>query len=625
MLLKRSISYPQRSITYPRRKPAPTLAWLFVVTILAVASARAQMPNGYWSMDDGHGTRAANSSGNTDAAILVNGIQWTPGKLGTAVTSNGINQYVTVPAVDLSGAQAVTVALWVRHDYSTVGGHVLFEAPADYNLTTTGFSFFPDDDLCRGIQIGLRGNFGYVTNCYEQPSSGVWHHFAVVFDKTRSGGDEISLYVDGVAQIPTQNLQAATNTNGFARVPLYVFSQGGDTMFTAGSVDDLRIYRSALTASQIEQIYRLPVSESLAGAQAKSLAEGGGQSQAVSATHTSVDQQGLTIASGITLDGTVHGVRDNGLTASATAAVSIGTPTAADLISCEVAFASGANTLVSVADNRNGTYSAAIPAHYNADMDRWFGIYYKENVAGSPTTVTLTTSLSRVNSAISCQAWKGIATSNSLDPAFGQLQDRVAANPTTGANKTPAVNGELVIAAVGLRNAGSPTPGTNYALVDGAISTQWWPEYWVQTLATSTAGNFTWPSDHFTDVMAAFRPSGAPYLVSIAVTPANASIADGTQQQYTATGTYSDGSHQNLTGSVTWTSSATTVATINSSGLATGVAAGSTTIRATSGAISGSTGLTSDGSRAGVDSGNAGQCVDCGRDAAAVHSDGDLQ
>ena len=81
-------------------------------------------------------------------------------------------------------------------------------------------------------------------------------------------------------------------------------------------------------------------------------------------------------------------------------------------------------------------------------------------------------------------------------------------------------------------------------------------------------------------------------LVSVTVTPANASIAAGTQQQYAATGTYSDGSHQDLTSSATWTSSAPSVATIAGGGLATGVAAGSTTIQAASGAIYGSTGLT---------------------------------
>jgi hypothetical protein len=73
-------------------------------------------------------------------------------------------------------------------------------------------------------------------------------------------------------------------------------------------------------------------------------------------------------------------------------------------------------------------------------------------------------------------------------------------------------------------------------------------------------------------------------LVSILVTPPTASIAVGATQQYTATGTYSDSSMQNVTAQVTWGSSNTGVATITaagaSGGLATGVAAGNITVTA---------------------------------------------
>jgi hypothetical protein len=81
-------------------------------------------------------------------------------------------------------------------------------------------------------------------------------------------------------------------------------------------------------------------------------------------------------------------------------------------------------------------------------------------------------------------------------------------------------------------------------------------------------------------------------LVSIAVTPVNPTITAGDSQQFTATGTYADSSTQNLTSQVIWNSSSTPTATINSSGLATAVAAGPTTISATLGVVSGNTLLT---------------------------------
>lgn len=81
-------------------------------------------------------------------------------------------------------------------------------------------------------------------------------------------------------------------------------------------------------------------------------------------------------------------------------------------------------------------------------------------------------------------------------------------------------------------------------------------------------------------------------LSSIAVTPSNPALQSGNTLQFTATGTYSDSSTQNLTTTATWTSSFLTVATINGSGSATGVSSGTTTIQAAIGAVKGSSLLT---------------------------------
>ena len=81
-------------------------------------------------------------------------------------------------------------------------------------------------------------------------------------------------------------------------------------------------------------------------------------------------------------------------------------------------------------------------------------------------------------------------------------------------------------------------------------------------------------------------------LTSIVVSPANPSVVAGNTQQFTATGTYSDGSTQNITGQVTWSSLNTAVATINSSGLASAIAGGSTTITAAQGSVSSAATLT---------------------------------
>jgi uncharacterized protein YjdB len=85
-------------------------------------------------------------------------------------------------------------------------------------------------------------------------------------------------------------------------------------------------------------------------------------------------------------------------------------------------------------------------------------------------------------------------------------------------------------------------------------------------------------------------------LATISVTPGAPGIAKETQQQFAATGIYTDGSKHDLTSLVTWSSASTSVATISNVtgtlGLASAVAAGSTLITAALSGVSGSTSLT---------------------------------
>jgi 6-phosphogluconolactonase (cycloisomerase 2 family) len=74
--------------------------------------------------------------------------------------------------------------------------------------------------------------------------------------------------------------------------------------------------------------------------------------------------------------------------------------------------------------------------------------------------------------------------------------------------------------------------------------------------------------------------NNTPVLRYITISPTSASISVGTTQQFTATGYYSNGSVM-ANFSVSWMSSNSSVATINSSGVATAVGGGTTSITAT--------------------------------------------
>ena len=121
-------------------------------------------------------------------------------------------------------------------------------------------------------------------------------------------------------------------------------------------------------------------------------------------------------------------------------------------------------------------------------------------------TVTVNVSTGTTIS-ISAQAWKGVLTSGALDTIFSpyhQVQTGSAANANCGTAVTPSVAGELVIGFM-MPDHTTPTAGTNYTLID-TIAGQAYPEYWIQTTATSTNTPFVNGADDWIVSCAGFKP-----------------------------------------------------------------------------------------------------------------------
>jgi uncharacterized protein YjdB len=232
-------------------------------TVTITAAVTLPNPLAWWKFDAGSGTTAVDSSGNNYTATLHNGVTWVTGQIGDAVSANGTSQYLSTVPVALS-AKAVTWTAWVKRTYGNDQG-ALIEDSTNFNNSTTGFGFFPDDSEDCGmpntIMTGMKGNVGYALNCYTQPTSGVWHHFAAVYDKSQPGTQAVQLYIDGVLQTPVLQWYTTTNTNSFSTNNIYMFSRGGASNFASGALDDLRVFNSALTGSQIAQIYQQGLSQ----------------------------------------------------------------------------------------------------------------------------------------------------------------------------------------------------------------------------------------------------------------------------------------------------------------------------------------------------------------------------
>ena len=226
--------------------------------------------------------------------------------------------------------------------------------------------------------------------------------------------------------------------------------------------------------------------------------------------------------------------------------------------------------------------------------------------AFSPTTksgMSVAANLSQsVSSSMTVMSFSGVNTSGTN--GSGAIGALTSANATTGsptATLVTTVAGSWVVG-VGndYDNAIARTPGANQNLVHQYLSTVG-DTYWVQMQdsatplsGTSVTINDTAPiGDRYNLGIVEILPlaSTLPMPNSVVVTPADPTIPKGATQQFTATGIYPDGSRQNLTSQVSWASLSTGVAGINSGGLVTALNAGTSTISAALGGVSGNTNL----------------------------------
>ena len=533
------------------RRTAPVIGAIFVLflTLFIVLPGRlaAQTPVADWEFDEGSGNTALDSSGNGHDATLSNGVRWDATVDGWAVSSDGVQGSVSTPPLNLTQTHAVSVSFWAERNYTTAeGGGALFATGRSDASSTTGFALLPDNSTCHGIQIEFRGNVGTTSNCYSQPSSGVWHHLVVVMDKSRTGGDAIAFYVDGVLQNPNWNFSSATNTNNFGNDPLYLFSRDGDPQFAAGSIREFRIYDTALNAEQVAQLYA---------------------------------------------DSKPQGAPTVGLVAA-------------------YAFNEGSGSKVADASGNGNTGTVANAAWSGAGK---FGNALVFNGTSSLVTIPDSSSL-HLKSAMTLEAWVNPSVSlcnagemiakGSADYFLGGCSSG-GGGPGAGATlnlSKVAAHGRAQVPANTWTHLAATYNGSAFSVYQNGkkVSTRFYRGNIAESSSPLQIGGNSILGQYFSGAIDELRiydvaltqaqiqrDMNAPIkavLQSISITPQSASFTVGESRQIRAIGIYSDGSQQDLTNSVTWTSSSSAIATISSSGTVSGISVGKTTLQGTIGA-----------------------------------------
>ncbi|MCF6175145.1 MAG: right-handed parallel beta-helix repeat-containing protein [Victivallaceae bacterium] len=208
----------------------------------------ASSASALWRFDDGSGTSAVDSIGRSSGS-LQNNPTWTTGEIGGALQLNGTDQYVSVAnnSSDLNiGTEDFSISMWFQRSDSTVTNSRLLYKGASSN-TDTGYAISGSNtSLGFVLSNGSSRKMAWATI----PTLDQWHHLVVIATRDVN----IQIYVNGelkdTVDISTWDVSDISNIKD-----VLIGAAGTNSLCWPGKVDDLRVYKRALTDDEITKLY----------------------------------------------------------------------------------------------------------------------------------------------------------------------------------------------------------------------------------------------------------------------------------------------------------------------------------------------------------------------------------
>lgn len=224
---------------------------------------------GYWSLNEGNGLVAFDSSGNNNDGVLNNGPSWTNGIVGDALSFDGVNDFVDCGLLADFGsnhlADTTTYSFWARTSQTVPSGFFGVANSPDFTTTLVihfntpeqdKFRFYLRDDNNQRLSADLAEPFDFTNTG--------WHHFAIVSD---SQNNELKFYIDGVSRAIAYRYRETPASFSDFNHPLYIGAWdylGGieypsppiqpPIVPFSGEIDEVKVYNKPLTSTEIQSI-----------------------------------------------------------------------------------------------------------------------------------------------------------------------------------------------------------------------------------------------------------------------------------------------------------------------------------------------------------------------------------
>jgi Concanavalin A-like lectin/glucanases superfamily len=207
---------------------------------------------GYWKFDEPSGSTANDSSANADIGTAT-GTTIVAGQIGNARSFSGTTDLVDMgdPAsgvFDFGAGQDFSYSFWLKR-VATASSEFIFAKGAG-GTADVGYSIALSGGVQPVVYLSKSGEASRLTITGSNISDTSWHFIAATFSRTGLG----SFYLDGALNA-TGNISGynVSLSNGSRHLTVGCSSSG--TACFNGTIDDVRVYSRALSASDVLTLY----------------------------------------------------------------------------------------------------------------------------------------------------------------------------------------------------------------------------------------------------------------------------------------------------------------------------------------------------------------------------------
>jgi len=200
----------------------------------------------WWKFDETSGTTAYDSAGTNNGTVY--GAAWTTGKIGGALSFDGVNDYVRVGDKDSLELQTLTLSFWGRlnNPSGTMQGGIgkgwIFGDPTMFSYRLE----FSQGNAGATISNTSDTAFG----CVAPIGDTNWHMWSMTI-----GSSKVSFYKDGILQADSAYTGTIDYTKRYNNFVIGARDGGAYYSFN-GKIDDVRFYNRALSAEEVQQLYQ---------------------------------------------------------------------------------------------------------------------------------------------------------------------------------------------------------------------------------------------------------------------------------------------------------------------------------------------------------------------------------